>query len=50
MLRCAVGVVWKLTPPPKCPFRIVDEINQGMDSRNERTVFSQVRVGVGCVV
>eukprot|EP00042_Codosiga_hollandica_P046048 m.477770 g.477770 ORF g.477770 m.477770 type:complete len:245 (+) comp57163_c0_seq23:2506-3240(+) len=26
----------------KCPFRVVDEINQGMDARNERRVFSQV--------
>eukprot|EP00051_Salpingoeca_urceolata_P001875 m.44782 g.44782 ORF g.44782 m.44782 type:complete len:1069 (+) comp11735_c0_seq1:335-3541(+) len=26
----------------KCPFRVVDEINQGMDPTNERRVFSQV--------
>eukprot|EP00049_Salpingoeca_infusionum_P012530 m.229223 g.229223 ORF g.229223 m.229223 type:complete len:66 (-) comp15205_c0_seq3:205-402(-) len=26
----------------QCPFRVVDEINQGMDSRNERNVFRQV--------
>eukprot|EP00727_Mastigamoeba_balamuthi_P003164 m51a1_g12845 putative structural maintenance of chromosome protein (612) ;mRNA; f:698-3170 len=25
-----------------CPFRLVDEINQGMDAKNERMVFSQV--------
>eukprot|EP00038_Savillea_parva_P018994 m.26072 g.26072 ORF g.26072 m.26072 type:complete len:1078 (+) comp4290_c0_seq1:23-3256(+) len=25
-----------------CPFRLVDEINQGMDQRNERRVFEQV--------
>jgi len=25
-----------------CPFRLVDEINQGMDPRNERMIFSQV--------
>eukprot|EP00040_Diaphanoeca_grandis_P018923 m.99595 g.99595 ORF g.99595 m.99595 type:complete len:1081 (+) comp27172_c0_seq1:128-3370(+) len=25
-----------------CPFRIVDEINQGMDQRNERAVYSQI--------
>lgn len=25
-----------------CPFRLVDEINQGMDPRNERMVFQQV--------
>jgi hypothetical protein len=27
-----------------CPFRLVDEINQGMDPRNERMIFSQVCV------
>lgn len=26
----------------KCPFRVVDEINQGMDALNERRVFEQV--------
>jgi len=26
----------------QCPFRLVDEINQGMDPRNERMVFQQV--------
>lgn len=26
----------------KCPFRIVDEINQGMDARNERAVYEQI--------
>ena len=26
----------------QCPFRVVDEINQGMDPNNERRVFSQV--------
>lgn len=26
----------------QCPFRLVDEINQGMDQRNERRVFEQV--------
>ena len=26
----------------RCPFRVVDEINQGMDPRNERLVYSQV--------
>uniref|UniRef100_A0A1X7TU81 Structural maintenance of chromosomes protein 5 n=2 Tax=Amphimedon queenslandica TaxID=400682 RepID=A0A1X7TU81_AMPQE len=25
-----------------CPFRVVDEINQGMDSINERSVFNQI--------
>jgi hypothetical protein len=25
-----------------CPFRLVDEINQGMDPRNERAIFSLV--------
>jgi len=25
-----------------CPFRLVDEINQGMDPRNERMIFQQV--------
>jgi len=25
-----------------CPFRLVDEINQGMDPRNERMVFHQI--------
>jgi len=25
-----------------CPFRVVDEINQGMDARNERLVFEQI--------
>ena len=25
-----------------CPFRVVDEINQGMDPVNERKVFSQL--------
>ncbi len=28
--------------PTQCPFRVVDEINQGMDPNNERRVFSQV--------
>mmetsp|Transcript_1166 Transcript_1166/g.3084 ORF Transcript_1166/g.3084 Transcript_1166/m.3084 type:complete len:1077 (+) Transcript_1166:108-3338(+) len=28
-----------LTP---CPFRLVDEINQGMDAKNERMIFEQV--------
>lgn len=26
----------------QCPFRLVDEINQGMDPRNERMIFKQV--------
>ena len=26
----------------KCPFRVVDEINQGMDPKNERKVFKQM--------
>lgn len=26
----------------KCPFRVVDEINQGMDVYNERKVFSRI--------
>jgi hypothetical protein len=26
----------------KCPFRVVDEINQGMDPVNERKVFTQL--------
>ncbi|EDQ86629.1 uncharacterized protein MONBRDRAFT_28020 [Monosiga brevicollis MX1] len=26
----------------QCPFRVVDEINQGMDDKNERRVFEQV--------
>ena len=26
----------------EAPFRLVDEINQGMDARNERVVFAQV--------
>lgn len=26
----------------QCPFRLVDEINQGMDPRNERNVFEQI--------
>jgi chromosome segregation ATPase len=26
----------------ECPFRLVDEINQGMDPRNERAIFAQV--------
>ena len=26
----------------RCPFRVVDEINQGMDPVNERKVFSQL--------
>ncbi|EGC38414.1 hypothetical protein DICPUDRAFT_148904 [Dictyostelium purpureum] len=26
----------------KCPFRVVDEINQGMDPKNERMVFEQI--------
>ena len=25
-----------------CPFRVVDEINQGMDATNERTVFELI--------
>ncbi len=29
----------ELTP---CPFRLVDEINQGMDQNNERMIFSQI--------
>ncbi|XP_035667193.1 structural maintenance of chromosomes protein 5-like [Branchiostoma floridae] len=31
----------------RCPFRVVDEINQGMDSTNERRVFDLV-VGSAC--
>ncbi|KAL6045430.1 Structural maintenance of chromosomes protein 5 [Balamuthia mandrillaris] len=31
----------------ECPFRLVDEINQGMDPRNERMIFQQV-VDVAC--
>ena len=27
----------------KCPFRLVDEINQGMDSRNERMIFDVLK-------
>ena len=26
----------------KCPFRVVDEINQGMDAKNERMIYGQV--------
>ena len=26
----------------KCPFRVVDEINQGMDPKNERMVFETI--------
>ena len=26
----------------RCPFRLVDEINQGMDPRNERMIFEQI--------
>ncbi|CEO99441.1 hypothetical protein PBRA_001347, partial [Plasmodiophora brassicae] len=26
----------------KCPFRVVDEINQGMDPKNERNIFNQI--------
>ena len=26
----------------RCPFRVVDEINQGMDPVNERNVFQQL--------
>eukprot|EP01133_Synstelium_polycarpum_P001429 gene1429-1658_t len=26
----------------KCPFRVVDEINQGMDPKNERMIFDQI--------
>jgi len=33
-----------LTP---CPFRVVDEINQGMDPYNERMIFKQVVVTAG---
>lgn len=25
-----------------CPFRLVDEINQGMDASNERNIFDRV--------
>jgi len=31
----------------KAPFRVVDEINQGMDPRNERLVHSQM-VDIAC--
>ena len=31
----------------KAPFRVVDEINQGMDPKNERMIHSQI-VEVGC--
>jgi chromosome segregation ATPase len=34
----------------KCPFRVVDEINQGMDATNERKIYGQVREAVGCGV
>mmetsp|Transcript_45867 Transcript_45867/g.74839 ORF Transcript_45867/g.74839 Transcript_45867/m.74839 type:complete len:983 (-) Transcript_45867:11-2959(-) len=30
-----------------CPFRVVDEINQGMDARNERAIFHQL-VSTAC--
>jgi chromosome segregation ATPase len=30
-----------------CPFRVVDEINQGMDPKNERKIFQQM-VGAAC--
>ena len=30
-----------LQPLTPCPFRLVDEINQGMDARNERMIFEQ---------
>jgi chromosome segregation ATPase len=26
----------------QCPFRVVDEINQGMDAKNERMIYEQV--------
>ena len=29
-------------PVYQCPFRVVDEINQGMDATNEKRVFKQV--------
>ena len=33
----------------RAPFRVVDEINQGMDERNERLVFDQiVKSCTGC--
>ena len=34
----------------KFPFRVVDEINQGMDPKNERNVFKQVRRICECVI
>ena len=37
--RCACGRGQNVTV---CPFRVVDEINQGMDQANERRVFTQL--------
>merc|ERR1712036_37227 len=28
-----------MQPISQCPFRLIDEINQGMDNRNERMIF-----------
>ena len=37
-----MGYLLALQGMTKCPFRVVDEINQGMDAKNERRVFQNM--------
>ena len=39
---CRIMYMMALQNLTSCPFRVVDEINQGMDAQNERRVFRQI--------
>lgn len=39
---CTILYLIALQGVTECPFRVVDEINQGMDPNNERKVFQQL--------